>query len=102
MADLLLIRKAIGAIQAPQDNPLPPLMKSLVTLSRAFVEFGPFTKAEVFDFNKRGLLQVSDYLRDDGSDTWMPSAEWLTAAQPVPKLRVVKAATVPKRSKKVA
>lgn len=77
-------------------------MKSLVTLSRAFVEFGPFTKAEVFEFSKRGILQVSDYLREEGGDTWMPSADWLAAAQPVPKLRVVKAATMPKKSKKVA
>jgi hypothetical protein len=30
-------------------------MKSLVTLSRAFVEFGPFTKAEVLDFSKHRL-----------------------------------------------
>lgn len=68
-------------------------MKSLVTLSRAFVEFGPFTKTEILDFNKRGLLQDTDYLRDDGSDTWLHYAEWVTASQPAPKLKIVKAAT---------
>ena len=82
-------------------------MKSLVTLSRAFVEFGPFTKAEVLDFSKRGLLQDSDYLRDEGSDAWLPSAEWVTAAQPAPKLKVVKAAApkaapAAKKAKKAA
>ena len=82
-------------------------MKSLVTLSRAFVEFGPFTKAEVLDFSKRGLLQDSDYLRDEGSDTWLPSAEWVTASQPAPKLKVVKAtapktAATTKKAKKAA
>lgn len=82
-------------------------MKSLVTLSRAFVEFGPFTKAEVLDFSKRGLLQDSDYLRDEGSDAWLPSSEWVTASQPAPKLKVVKAAapkaaTATKKAKKAA
>ncbi|MFN7563907.1 MAG: hypothetical protein ACK5TH_19185 [Prosthecobacter sp.] len=82
-------------------------MKSLVTLSRAFVEFGPFTKAEVLDFSKRGLLQDSDYLRDEGSDAWTPSAEWLTASKPAPKLKVVKAAApkaapAAKKTKKAA
>lgn len=82
-------------------------MKSLVTLSRAFVEFGPFTKAEVLDFSKRGLLLDSDYLRDEGSETWLPSAEWVAAAQPAPKLKVVKAAApkaapAAKKAKKAA
>lgn len=83
-------------------------MKTLVTLSRAFVEFGPFTKAEILDFSKRGLLQDSDYLRDEGSDAWLPSAEYVAAAQPAPKLKVVKTpkaaakAEAPKKAKKAA
>jgi len=82
-------------------------MKSLVTLSRAFVEFGPFTKAEVLDFSKRGLLLDSDYLRDEGSETWLPSAEWVSASKPAPKLKIVKAAApkaapATKKAKKAA
>ncbi|MFM2165981.1 MAG: hypothetical protein RIS79_352 [Verrucomicrobiota bacterium] len=74
-------------------------MKNLVTLSRSFVEFGPFTKEEVLDFSQRGLLQESDYLLDDGSGAWLSSAEWVTAAQPAPKLKVIKAATTKKAKK---
>ena len=82
-------------------------MKSLVTLSRAFVEFGPFTKAEVLDFSKRGLLQDTDYLREDGSDAWLHSAAWVAASKPAPKLKVVKAAApkaapAAKKTKKAA
>jgi len=82
-------------------------MKSLVTLSRAFVEFGPFTKAEVLDFSKRGLLLDSDYLRDEGSEAWMPAAEWVSASKPAPKLKIVKAAApkaapAAKKTKKAA
>ncbi|MBE7493551.1 MAG: hypothetical protein HS117_01245 [Verrucomicrobiaceae bacterium] len=82
-------------------------MKSLVTLSRAFVEFGPFTKAEILDFNKRGLLQDTDHLRDEGSDAWLHLADWLPTAQPAPKLKVVKApkaakVAAPKKAKKAA
>jgi hypothetical protein len=46
-------------------------MKDLVYLSRSFVEFGPFAKKEILDFQKRGLLTDSDYLRDGGSETWL-------------------------------
>jgi hypothetical protein len=82
-------------------------MKSLVTLSRAFVEFGPFAKTEILDFHKRGLLQDTDYLRDEGSETWLHYAEWVSASQPAPKLKVVKAAApkaapAAKKTKKAA
>lgn len=51
-------------------KPNKPNMKDLVYLSRAFVEFGPFAKKEILDFQKRGILSSSaDYLRDEGSDT---------------------------------
>lgn len=53
-------------------------MKDLVHLSRAFVEFGPFSKTEIIDFKKRGLLQDTDYLRDEGSDAWLHCQEWLS------------------------
>ncbi|MCB1278414.1 hypothetical protein [Prosthecobacter sp.] len=62
-------------------------MKDLVYLSRAFVEFGPFSKKEILDFQKRGILSAADYLRDEGSDTWLHYQEWLTVVpMPAPKL----------------
>lgn len=64
-------------------------MKDLVYLSRAFVEFGPFTKAEILDFQKRGILSSADYLRDDGADNWLHYQEWLTVV-PMPAPAVVK------------
>lgn len=64
-------------------------MKDLVYLSRAFVEFGPFTKAEILDFQKRGILSAADYLRDHGADNWLHYEEWLTIA-PVAGPAVVK------------
>ena len=74
-------------------------MKTLVTLSRSFVEFGPFTKAEILDFSKRGLLQDTDYLRDEGASDWLHYAEWLTTAEPVKKLELVKAPKAVKAAK---
>jgi len=86
-------------------------MKDLVYLSRAFVEFGPFAKKEILDFQKRGLLSESDYLRDEGSETWLHYQEWMTIVpMPAPKLvkrpastkTVAKAAPTAKKSKKAA
>lgn len=64
-------------------------MKDLVYLSRAFVEFGPFAKKEILDFQKRGILAESDYLRDEGSDSWVHYQEWLTVV-PMPEPKLVK------------
>jgi hypothetical protein len=64
-------------------------MKDLVYLSRAFVEFGPFSKAEILDFQKRGLLNDSDYLRNEGTDAWLPCQEWMSII-PLPAPKVVK------------
>ena len=41
----------------PKPNPINYLMKDLVYLSRAFVEFGPFAKKEILDFQKHPLLR---------------------------------------------
>lgn len=85
-------------------------MKDLVYLSRAFVEFGPFAKKEILDFQKRGILTETDYLRDEGSDSWVHYQEWMTVA-PTPAPKPVKktaekapAAKAPaaKKSKKAA
>ena len=64
-------------------------MKDLVYLSRAFVEFGPFAKKEILDFQKRGILTETDYLRDEGSDNWVHYQEWLTVV-PMPEPKLVK------------
>ncbi|MFO1483230.1 MAG: hypothetical protein U1F71_07655 [Verrucomicrobiaceae bacterium] len=80
-------------------------MKDLVYLSRAFVEFGPFTKKEILDFQKRGMLSSADYLRGEGSDTWLHYQEWLTVVpMPAPKLvkKPVTKAPAAKKAKKAA
>ena len=85
-------------------------MKDLVYLSRAFVEFGPCAKKEILDFQKRGILTETDFLRDEGSDSWVHYQEWLTVV-PMPAPKLVKkaaekapAAKAPaaKKSKKAA
>lgn len=73
-------------------------MKTLVHLSRAYVEFGPFTRNEILDFHKRGLLKSTDYLRDDGADAWSHYEEWL-AAVPAAKPAVKKARAAVKKAK---
>lgn len=75
-------------------------MKDLVYLSRAFVEFGPFSKKEILDFQKRGLLKDTDYLRDEGTDTWLHCQEWISIIpMPAPKLLKRPAAKVAKTTK---
>lgn len=80
-------------------------MKDLVYLSRSFVEFGPFTKKEILDFQKRCILSTADYLRDEGSDTWLHYQEWLTIV-PMPEPKLVKKpeakAPATKKAKKAA
>lgn len=46
-------------------------------LSRAFVEFGPFPSAEIHSFHQRGLLQETDYIRDEDSQEWLHVSEWV-------------------------
>jgi hypothetical protein len=85
----------------PQKNP----MNTLVTLSRSFVEFGPFTPAEILDFHKRGLLQETDHLLDAGSETWLHYAEWLPKHEKPKKLKLLKTpktAAPAKKAKKAA
>ncbi|HRH99310.1 MAG TPA: hypothetical protein PLB55_25430 [Prosthecobacter sp.] len=76
-------------------------MKDLVYLSRAFVEFGPFAKKEILDFQKRGILSSADYLRDEGSDTWLHYQEWLTVV-PMPEPKLVKKPAPAKAAVKTA
>ncbi|WP_395744889.1 hypothetical protein [Prosthecobacter sp.] len=76
-------------------------MKDLVYLSRSYVEFGPFAKKEIIDFQKRGLLSTADYLRDEGSDNWVHYQEWLTVV-PMPEPKLVKKPAVKEPAAKAA
>lgn len=94
------------------------MMKTLVYLSRAFVEFGPFTTKEMKDFHRRGLLRDIDHIRQEGEDQWIPAAAWAAAvavpaktpakpkakpADPKPsKAPAAKSKTAPKKVKKAA
>jgi hypothetical protein len=56
-----------------------------VYLSRSFVEFGPFTPAEMKDFFSRGLLRDIDHIRHDGHDDWSSVTHWIAQADTAPK-----------------
>ena len=47
-----------------------------IYLSRAFVEFGPFTEDEVVTFYQRGILHISDHVRLFDQPDWTPLSEW--------------------------
>jgi hypothetical protein len=67
-------------------------------LSRAFVEFGPFPAAELLSFFNRGILQDTDYVREEGSSDWLHANDWAASqtapapAAPVPVAKVKKPA----------
>lgn len=68
-------------------------MSNSVFISRNFTEFGAFTPAEIVDFQKRGILRESDFVREHGSESWQPLTEWLTTAvaeTPAPVVKAVK------------
>lgn len=52
-------------------------MNPQVYLSRFYVEFGPFSGAEVVSFQQRGLLGDTDYVREAQGEQWLPAAEWV-------------------------
>ncbi len=60
-------------------------MKTLVYLSRAFVEFGPFSSEEMKDFHSRGLLRDIDHLRLHGEDKWLPLKVWAASVEAATK-----------------
>jgi LysM repeat protein len=77
-------------------------MNDLVYISRNFTEFGGFAPAEIVDFQKRGILCESDFVRMHGSEAWQPLTEWLTSAvseTPAPKAAKPKAAAKKKTAK---
>jgi hypothetical protein len=67
-------------------------MKDSIYLSRSFVEFGPFSPAEMQDFYKRGVLKDTDYVSSDSNGAWLHVSEWAATlkaaetAKPSPKL----------------
>jgi hypothetical protein len=60
---------------------LNPPMKDAIYLSRSFVEFGPFTTAEVQEFHKRGILKDSDYISSSTGGEWLHVNEWVATSK---------------------
>lgn len=85
-------------------------MKELYYISRNFTEFGGFSSLEVLDFNSRGILRSSDFIRLHDTDEWLHLKEWLTKneapAKPAPpakpKAAVAKKAAPKPKAKKAA
>jgi len=79
-------------------------MNPTLHISRAFVEFGPFTPDEMRAFLERGILKNSDYVRVGTSEVWLHVDEW-AAGEPKPaaaakKATAKKAAPAKKAAKK--
>lgn len=77
-------------------------MNDSVYISRNFTEFGAFAPAEIVDFQKRGILCESDFVRVHGSEAWLPLTDWLTNAvadTPAPKAAKPKAPAKKKAAK---
>jgi hypothetical protein len=75
-------------------------MSSTLHLSRAFVEFGPFTADEMRAFLERGILKSTDYIRVGSSETWLHVDEWAAtgskpAVQPVAEAKPAAAKKAP-------
>ncbi len=80
-------------------------MNDLVYISRNFTEFGGFAPAEIVDFQKRGILCESDFVRVHGSGAWVPLTDWITTAvsdAPAPKAAKPKAPAKKKTAKSPA
>ncbi len=85
-------------------------MKELYYISRNFTEFGGFSSLEILDFNSRGILRSSDFIRLHDTDEWLHLKEWVTknvapskpAAPAKPKAAPVKKAAAKPKAKNVA
>jgi hypothetical protein len=82
-------------------------MNKLVLISRNFVEFGAFTPAEVLDFQKRGIVQPTDFACLSGDEIWQPAPEFISAlapgdATPVVAKKTVTRAKAPTKKKSAA
>lgn len=60
-------------------------MKALYYISRNFTEFGGFSAQEILDFNGRGLLRTSDYIRLHDTDEWVHLKDWIASHEVAPK-----------------
>lgn len=60
-------------------------MKELYYISRNFTEFGGFSSQEILDFNGRGLLRTSDYIRLHDTDEWVHLKDWVASHEVAPK-----------------
>lgn len=67
-----------------------------VYLSRAFVEFGPFSVEEMKNFYSRGLLQEIDHIRPHGGDQWFHVMDWINSFPATETAAPKKAAPVKK------
>ena len=76
-------------------------MNATLHLSRAFVEFGPFTVDEMRAFLERGILKSTDYIRVGSSETWLHVDEWAASA-PKPVAEAKPAAAKKAPAKKAA
>ncbi len=77
-------------------KPAPKKMKTpIIIISRNYVEFGPFTGAELVDFRARGILNDGDFVRTSDSETWLTLPEYVSSL-------TVEAAPVAKKAKAAA
>jgi topoisomerase IA-like protein len=79
-----------------------PDMKNLIYISRAFVEFGPFSDSELLNFLSRGILREGDHFRHHGLDDWLSLDEWQASTAPSkkPAAKAAKKAPAKKAAKK--
>lgn len=85
-------------------------MKELYYISRNFTEFGGFSAGEILDFNGRGLLRTSDYIRLHDTDEWVHLNDWVAshevaskpAAPAKPKAAPAKKTAAKPKAKKAA
>jgi len=75
-------------------------MNEMLYLSRSFIEFGPFTTAEMLSFSTRAILQDSDYVRLEGSEDWLPVNDWIASVPPPPVAAPAPAPKAKKAAKK--
>lgn len=79
-------------------------MTDSIHISRNYIEFGTFTFAEILDFQKRGIVRDSDFLRADKAEVWLPASLWITEATTVKAKPAAKKTAAKKKvaTKKIA
>jgi hypothetical protein len=51
----------------------------IIFMSRAYVEFGPFTLEEFHMFKDRGIFRDTDYFRKEGESSWLHVIDFAVA-----------------------